>query len=70
MHDPFNVFMRTGVDSEGRLFFTPPAAGAGDHLDLRMAVDAVVALSACPGRSSGPSPAGVTVEVLDGSPTG
>lgn len=70
VHDPLNIFMRTGIDRDGRLFFADPDAGPDDAFTLRLAMDALVALSCCPGRSSGPSPGGVTVEVLESTPDG
>lgn len=60
VHDPLNVFMHTGV--EGRdIFFVPPVARGGDVFVLEMLADCLVAASACPGMSSGPSPGGVEI---------
>lgn len=68
VHDPLNIFMRTGIDEDGKLFFADPEAGPDDVFALVLAMDTLVALSCCPGRSSGPSPGGVTVEVLELTP--
>lgn len=63
VHDPLNIFMRTGVDGEGNIFFADPEAGPEDAFALVLATDALVAFSCCPGRSSGPAPGGATVTV-------
>jgi uncharacterized protein YcgI (DUF1989 family) len=70
VHDPLNIFMRTGIDRDGKLFFADPQAGPGVAFALSFTMDALVALSCCPGRSSGPSPGGVTVDVLASTPDG
>jgi uncharacterized protein YcgI (DUF1989 family) len=54
VHDPFNMFMTTGVNDEGRPFYLPSAAKQGDYLELIAEMDCLVAVSACPGGSSGP----------------
>ena len=54
VHDPLNLFMRTGLGADGRLFFEDPDARAGDYVDLLAERPCLVAVSACPGRSSGP----------------
>ena len=54
VHDPFNIFMRTGIDENGRTFWEEPFdVKAGDYIDLRALMPCIVAVSACPGRSSG-----------------
>ena len=65
VHDPFNVFMNTGVGQDDRLFFAPPAARAGDHLELRAELNCLVAMSTCPGASSGPEAHTVHFEIYD-----
>lgn len=60
VHDPLNVFMHTGVD-DGKIFFAPPAAREGDMFAIELLLDCLVAVSACPGMSSGPDPGGVEV---------
>lgn len=46
--DPLNVFMRQELTGDGTLAVEPPLSGPGDHIDLRMAADCIVAISACP----------------------
>jgi uncharacterized protein len=45
--DPFNVFMNTAIDEEGRMAIYEPRSGAGDYVDLLAEIDLVVAVSAC-----------------------
>jgi len=45
--DPFNVFMNTAIDEEGRMAIYPPRSGSGDYLELRAEIDLIVAVSAC-----------------------
>jgi uncharacterized protein len=45
--DPFNVFMNTGIDEEGRMLIFEPHSRPGDHIDLRAERDLIVAVSAC-----------------------
>ncbi len=52
VHDAFNIFMKTGVDEEDRLFQEPADSVAGDYLELRAERDCLVAVSACPGRGN------------------
>lgn len=50
--DPFNVFMNTAIDEEGRMrIFTAPS-NPGDHVDLRAEQDLIVAVSACAGDTN------------------
>lgn len=63
VHDPLNVFMTTGLDPDGNLFHVPSRARAGDEFGLRALKDCIVALSACPGSSSGKTPNGVQVSI-------
>ena len=64
VHDPFNVFMLTGIDEAGRLFHAPPEAQQGDYMEFYVELDAICAISACPGPSSGPKPGGLRVEIF------
>jgi len=68
IHDAFNIFMTTGIDDEDRLFFLEPDAKKGDHLDLYAEMDAIVAVSACPGGCSGPQNKPVGIQIYDVSP--
>ena len=53
LHDPLNVFMKTGMDEDGRIFSVAPDAKDGDYIELLAEMDCLVAVSACP--SGGPS---------------
>jgi uncharacterized protein YcgI (DUF1989 family) len=46
--DPLNVFMRQELSPGGSLTVEAPLSGPGDHIDLRMETDCIVAISACP----------------------
>ena len=47
--------MRTGIDENQRTFWEEPFdVKAGDYIDMLALMDCIVAVSACPGRSSGP----------------
>ena len=46
--DPMNVFMNQVIHEDGTTEVLEPLSRAGDHLDLRLLEDCVVALSACP----------------------
>ena len=45
---PVNFFSKVTVDEEGRFHFVPGHARAGDHVDLRMDMDVLVAFSTAP----------------------
>ena len=45
---PFNLFMNVEVESEGKLTFKAPTSEAGQYVVLRMLMDAIVVISACP----------------------
>jgi uncharacterized protein len=63
VHDAFNIFMTTGLDENDRFFFLEPDAKKGDYMELFAEIDCIVAISACPGISSGPEnyPLGVQI---------
>jgi hypothetical protein len=63
VHDAFNLFMTTGIDDNGRLFYLDPDAKKGEYVELHAEMDCLVAISACPGGCSGPhnKPIGVQV---------
>lgn len=65
VHNPFNMFMKTGVEPNGTYFIVEPDAVAGDYVELRAAMDCLVAVSICPGRSSGPQPHPVWFEIYN-----
>jgi uncharacterized protein YcgI (DUF1989 family) len=71
VHDPMNVFARTGIGQDGRIFYEYPAATRGDHMDFLAEMDCLIAISACPGKSSGPVRNRLGVEIFDlGLPRG
>lgn len=45
---PVNFFSKVTVDAEGRFHFVPDHARAGDHVDLRLDMDVILALSTAP----------------------
>jgi uncharacterized protein len=45
---PVNFFSRVSVDEEGRFHFVDGNAPAGSHVDLRLDMDVIVAVSAAP----------------------
>ena len=64
VHDPFNVFMRTGMDAKGKMTWEAPFdVKPGDRIDLRAEFDVIAAGSACPGLSSGPGERPFGVEI-------
>jgi uncharacterized protein YcgI (DUF1989 family) len=46
--DPVNVFMRQELSTDGTLSVEPPRSRAGDHVDIRFAIDCIAGISACP----------------------
>lgn len=46
--DALNWFMNVEVDEAGRFAIRTPVSRPGDHVDLRVLIDAIVAVSACP----------------------
>ena len=65
VHDAFNAFMYTGIDADDRTFFDPSDALESDFIELRAEIDCLVAISACPGRSSAPQATGLICEIRD-----
>ena len=53
VHDPLNLFMTTGVNDEDRPFYLPSAAKKDDFVELYADIACIIAISACPGGSSG-----------------
>ena len=64
VHDPFNVFMTTGLNRSGKPFYLPSDARQGDHVDLLAEMNALVAISACPGGSSGKQSLPLEVQIF------
>ncbi|MDP6176116.1 MAG: DUF1989 domain-containing protein, partial [Rhodospirillales bacterium] len=63
VHDPFNVFMVTGINDHDGLFFVVPEAKQGDYMEFHAEMDTICAISACPGTSSGLNPGGLRIEI-------
>jgi uncharacterized protein len=63
VHDAFNIFMTTGLDENDRFFYLDPDARKGDHLELHAEMDCLVAISACPGASSGPDKRPIGIQI-------
>ena len=63
VHDAFNIFMTTGIDEQGRLFFLEPDAKEGDYVELYAEIDSIVAISACPGGCSGPQNKSLEIQI-------
>ena len=64
VHDPFNIFMTTGMNPDGRPFYLPCDAAKGDYVELIAEIDCLVAISACPGGSSGSESRPLAVEIF------
>ena len=65
VHDPFNIFMKTGVNNDGITFWEPSDAVKGDYIDLVPEMNCIIAISACPGQSSGTAAFPVGVEIFE-----
>jgi uncharacterized protein YcgI (DUF1989 family) len=64
VHDPFNIFMTTGLNEEGKPFYLPCDATQGDYVELLAEIHCLIAISACPGGSSGPQSRSLMIEVF------
>jgi uncharacterized protein len=64
VHDPFNIFMTTGLNRSGKPFYLPSDARKGDYVDLLAEMNLLVAISACPGGSSGKQSYSLEVEIF------
>ena len=69
VHDAFNIFMVTGLGDDDRFFYVDAVARKGDYMELYAEIDCVVALSACPGGSSGPEKKPLGVQVFEPTDT-
>jgi uncharacterized protein YcgI (DUF1989 family) len=65
VHDPFNIFMKTGLNEKGIPFWEETDAVKGDYIDLQAEMTCIVAISACPGKSGGPVAHPVGIEIYD-----
>ena len=63
VHDAFNIFMTTGLDDNDRFFYMEPDCKKGDYLELHAEIDCIVAISACPGASSGPQKRPIGIQI-------
>src|SRR4029078_5465649 len=52
VHDAFNIFMKTGLDSSDHLTNEDPETEPGDYVELRAEIDCLVAVSSCPGQAN------------------
>jgi uncharacterized protein YcgI (DUF1989 family) len=64
VHDPFNIFMTTGLNDLGKPFYLPSDAKKGDHVELVAEINCLLAVSACPGGSSGPRSLPLMIEIF------
>jgi len=64
VHDPFNIFMTTGLNDEGKPFYLPCDAKMGDYVELLAEIHCLIAISACPGGSSGPQSRSLMIEIF------
>jgi uncharacterized protein len=64
VHDPFNIFMTTGLNDAGKPFYLPCDARKGDYVELLAVIDCLVAVSACPGGSSGSQSRPLMIEIF------
>jgi uncharacterized protein YcgI (DUF1989 family) len=64
VHDPLNLFMTTGLNEEGRPYYQPSISDKGDYIEFLAEMDCLVAISACPGGSSGSASFGLMLSVF------
>ena len=64
VHDPFNIFMTTGLNRSGKPFYLPSGARKGDYVDLLAEMNLLIAISACPGGSSGIESHALMIEIF------
>jgi uncharacterized protein YcgI (DUF1989 family) len=64
VHDPFNIFMTTGLNDAGKPFYLPSDAKKGDHVELLAEIGCLVGVSACPGGSSGSQSFPLLIEIF------
>lgn len=65
--DPFNVFMNTAIDEQGRMAIYPPTSGPGDYFEIRAELDLIIAVSACAAEvnaCNGPACTSIGLQVL------
>jgi len=59
-----NLFMSTGINDEGRPYYIPSVSQKGDYVELFTEINCLVAISACPGGSSGVASHGLRISVF------
>ena len=64
VHDPLNLFMTTGLNEDGRPYYLPSMSIKGDYVEFVAEIDCLVAISACPGGSSGSVSHGLEISVF------
>jgi uncharacterized protein YcgI (DUF1989 family) len=64
VHDPLNLFMTTGMNEDGRPYYLPAVSQKGDYVEFVAEIDCLVAISACPGGSSGSVSHGLEISVF------
>lgn len=67
MASPFNLFMNTEVQSDGRLAILPSKTSVGKSVTFRAEMDLVLAVSACPAKvcNGGNPPRPLGYEILE-----
>jgi len=64
VHDPLNLFMSTGMNEDGRPYYLPSVSQKGDYVEFVTEINCLVAISACPGGSSGVASHGLKISVF------
>ena len=64
VHDPLNLFMSTGINEDGRSYYLPSVSQRSDYVEFVAEIDCFVAISACPGGSSGTISHGLEISVF------
>lgn len=65
VHDPLNLFMTTGLNEEGRPFYLNSVTKKDDYVELYADIPCIVAISSCPGGSSGTKHFPLRADVFD-----
>ncbi len=65
VHDPFNIFMTTGLNPMGKPFYLPSVSKKGDFVEFHAEMNVLIAISACPGGSSGKQSYPLQIDVFE-----
>jgi uncharacterized protein YcgI (DUF1989 family) len=65
VHDPLNLFMTTGLNEEGRPFYLDSVTKKDDYVELYADIPCIIAISACPGGSSGTKHYPLRADIFD-----